>query len=152
MKIDIGLTTQELKLSTTILEHILADAFVLYTKTLNFHWNVVGFHFASLHKLFEGQYEELAEHMDRVAERLRALGAPAPGTLKEFLALTSLKETPKAKDEKEMLKLLLLDHEKVISHIRKELTKLDADHGTINMLEDLIEGHEKTAWMLRSHL
>ena len=134
---------------------LLANEFVLYAKTLKFHWNVVGPFFGPLHALFEKQYEQILDIIDEVAERVRALGHISYGTLREFSEHATLPEEPgKNPDSLTMVRLLLEDHEAIIRQIRKDVdyaTEL-GDAGTNNFLGELIETHEKTAWMLRSHL
>lgn len=134
---------------------LLANEYVLYTKTLKFHWNVRGPFFGALHGLFQKQYEQLLEIVDDVAERVRALGHLSHGTLKEFSANATLAEEPgKNPDYTTMIRLLLEDHEAIIRQIRKDIDLAAELHdmGTNNFLSDLIETHEKTAWMLRAHL
>lgn len=136
------------------LDKLLADEFLLYTKTRNFHWNVTGPNFMELHKLFEAQYAALSEAVDAVAERSRALGGRARGSMKEFLALARLKEssgaTPSASA---MLSELGKDHEALIAALRKDIETAEKakDAGTADFLTGLLEDHEKTAWMLRSY-
>jgi starvation-inducible DNA-binding protein len=138
-----------------LLDLVLADEYVLYTKTRNFHWNVVGPHFNDMHKFFEAQYEVLDGHVDSVAERSRALGGRALGSLKEFLAAARLKESVgRTLKEEVMLAELLRDHELLIRSLREdvdETTRL-GDAGTADFLTGLLEEHEKMAWMLRSHI
>ena len=139
-----------------ILNALLADEYVLYTKTRKYHWNVTGPHFSELHKFFEAQYEALDQTIDEVAERARALGKEAFGTLAEFNEHTSLEENPgKNPDADGMIEDLLEDHETVVNHLRRDLKacaeKYD-DTGTSDFLTGLMEGHEKMAWMLRSFL
>lgn len=134
---------------------LLANEYVLYTKTQKFHWNVEGKWFGPLHQLFENQYEQLADIVDKVAERSLQLGIKTIGTLTEFLKLTTLEEAPgKNPSDTTMIELLLLDHEAIIEQIRGDidLTAELNDMGTNNFLCDLIEQHEKIAWMLRAHL
>lgn len=153
--IAIGLDDKKRSDVALLLNTLLANEFVLYAKTLKFHWNVRGKHFGALHKLFEGQYEQILDIVDRVAERVRALGGLSLGTLQEFIAEASLPEEPgKNPDDLGMIRLLLEDHEFIARFIR-ECSQQAAqvhDEGTVNMLGDLIETHEKIAWMLRSHL
>ena len=155
-KIEIGLTDQQRAGVAEILDRTLSDLFVLYTKTRNYHWNVVGEHFRDLHKLLEEQYEQLEEAIDLVAERSRQLGAPALGTLKEFLDHASLKEQPgDYPDAFTMLSNLCGDHESVIKWLRKSVDDCDEkyhDMGTNDFLIGLMQEHEKMAWMLRSYL
>ena len=155
-KIEIGLTDQQRAGVAEILDRTLSDLFVLYTKTRNYHWNVVGEHFRDLHKLLEEQYEQLEEAIDLVAERSRQLGAPALGTLKEFLDHASLKEQPgDYPDAFTMLSNLCGDHESVIKWLRKSADDCDEkyhDMGTNDFLIGLMQEHEKMAWMLRSYL
>ncbi len=136
-----------------VVNTLLADEFVLYTKTRNYHWNVVGPQFNDLHKFFDAQYTELNGIVDEVAERVRSLGAPALGTLEEFLKHTRLGERPGQPPAMDMIADLLADHETIIRHLRIDLetsTQKYHDAGTNNFLTDLMERHEKMAWMLRS--
>jgi len=139
-----------------ILNQLLSDEYVLYTKTRNYHWNITGPDFSELHKFFESQYEELDEIIDETAERARALGGNSLGTLKEFLQHTSLKEVPgNYPDAKRMIGNLLTDHESVIQSLRKNLAACAekyGDMGTSDFLTGLMEQHEKMAWMLRAYL
>ena len=154
--IEIGLTDRQRAGVAEILDRTLSDLYVLYTKTRNYHWNVVGMHFRDLHKLLEEQYEQLEEAIDLVAERSRQLGAPALGTLKEFLDHASLKEQPgDYPDAFTMLSNLCGDHESVIKWLRKSVDDCDEkyhDMGTNDFLIGLMQEHEKMAWMLRSYL
>ncbi|MGZ8382639.1 MAG: Dps family protein [Nitrospira sp.] len=156
MKTHIGLTSQQQTGVTGILRTLLADEYVLYTKTRNFHWNVRGLHFHDLHKFFETQYEELDDIVDEVAERIRTLNDLSPGTLVEFTQLTRLKEQPEQRlAAKEMIAQLLSDHESVIRQLRMDLEKVGDEYhdtGTNDFLTGLMEQHEKMAWMLRAHL
>jgi len=152
---NIGIGDKERESLGRILNVLLADEFVLYTKTRRFHWNVVGSDFSELHKFFEGQYEALNEVVDDVAERARALDVISAGSLSEFLELTRLEEDAgKHRDAPGMLAALLADHEAVIRTLRKDLETTDklGDTGTNDFLTGLMEQHEKTAWMLRSYL
>lgn len=156
MKTNIGLPAKAREQTAAILSKLLADEHVLYIKTRNFHWNVTGPHFSALHALFEGQYNALAETIDEIAERIRALGVHAPGSMKEFAKLARLKEAPGgALADTKMLAALLDDHEAIIRQLRADLTvtgdKL-GDEGTTDFLTSLMESHEKTAWMLRATL
>jgi starvation-inducible DNA-binding protein len=139
-----------------ILNTLLADEYVLYTKTRNYHWNVVSSRFNDLHKFFEAQYDQLGETVDEVAERVRFLGGLAAGSLREFLDLTRLKESPGRHSEaQEMIADLLADHEALIRTLRADLQTVDEkykDIGTNDFLTGLLQSHEKTAWMLRACL
>ena len=154
MNLNIGLTEEQREGVVAILNTLLADEYLLYTKTRNYHWNVIGAQFNDLHKFFEAQYTELNDIVDEVAERARALGGNAMGTLTEFLKYTRLKEQPgHYPDERSMLTNLLADHEAVIRHLRIDLeTCADTYHdiGTNDFLTGLMEQHEKMAWMLRA--
>ena len=156
MNINIGLTDMQREGAVLILTTLLADEYVLYTKTRNYHWNVVGPQFNDLHKFFEAQYTELNDIVDDVAERARALGGRAIGTLVEFLKHARLKEHQgECPEAREMLANLLADHEATIHQLRADLeTCADTHHdmGTNDFLTGLMERHEKMAWMLRSFL
>ena len=139
-----------------MLARLLADEHVLYLKTRNFHWNVTGARFNDLHKFFEAQYDQLEETIDEVAERIRALGGAAPGSMKEFLKLARLGEASGAFiGADRMLAGLLDDHEALIRTLREDLVTandIHGDAGTADFLTGLMEAHEKMAWMLRSFL
>ena len=153
---NIGLSAKNLKSITTILSAVLADAMVLYTKTRKFHWNVSGNSFMELHKLFEKQYAKLEEAIDEIAERINKLGTKTPGTMQEFLQLSSLKEAPgKYPTQTDMIRELLKDHEAVIIKLRKNIDDCDEkykDMGTADFLTDLMKEHETIAWTLRRYL
>ncbi len=155
MTTNIGISEADRKAVVAELKKLQADEFVLYTKTWNFHWNVVGMNFNDLHGFFKGHYEELQEFVDDVAERIRKLGHVAPGTLAEFSKLARIGEMPgEHHTDKAMLDILLEDHEDIIQSLRKalDLTVKHNDMGTNNFLTDLMEKHEKMAWMLRAYL
>ena len=139
-----------------MLSKLLADEFVLYTKSRNAHWNVEGIDFATKHKFFEDQYEQLDEIMDEVAERIRMLGEYAPGTLHQFLDLTHLTEQARIKnDSASFIRELLADHENIIINLRQQVDRIAddfKDFGTSDFITGLMESHEKMAWMLRAHL
>ena len=153
---NIGLSEEQCQGVVHLLTVLLADEYVLYTKTRDYHWNVVGPQFHALHKLFEEQYKALNEVVDDVAERMRALGQPAIGTLAEFAQHTRLKEHPGYYPEaREMLANLLADHEMVIQQLRRDAETCAAeyqDQGSHDFLIGLMRHHEKTAWMLRGFL
>ena len=154
-KISIGLNDKQRQAVVAVLKKLLADEIVLYMKTRSFHWNTVGIHFAQMHALFEEQYEALDEIFDDIAERIRALGEFAPGTMADFLQHTRLSEKNNGlKNAQEQLAVLLSDHESVICNLRDdiEIVGKQTDVGTEDFLTGLLEQHEKTAWMLRAHL
>lgn len=156
MKPNIGVSDEQREGVVKLLNALLSDEYVLYTKTRNYHWNVIGPHFNDLHKFFETQYTALNDIVDEVAERARALGGQALGTLAEFLQHTRLKEHPgQSPDAKGMIANLLTDHEAVIRTLRADLeTCADKYHdlATSSFLTELLEKHEKMAWMLRALL
>ena len=156
MSAHIGLSAAQRQGVVTILTKLLADEYVLYTKTRNYHWNVVGPQFNDLHKFFEAQYTELNTIVDDMAERARALDGNAIGTLAEFIEHTRLTEHPgQYPQARDMLANLLADHETVIRQVRVDLeTCMDTyqDAGTNDFLTGLMEQHEKMAWMLRAFL
>lgn len=133
---------------------ILADTYILYVKTQNFHWNIVDPRFDTLHQFLEKQYEELAEAIDEIAERIRILGERAPGTLKQFLDMTSYKESNGEENSDDMLQQLIEDHEAMCQHLRERIERSNelGDIGTSDLLTQRLRAHEKSAWMLRSHL
>jgi starvation-inducible DNA-binding protein len=154
MNIDIGIAAGEREKIAKGLSKVLADSYTLYLKTHNFHWNVTGPMFQTLHLMFEQEYGELALAVDAIAERIRALGFPAPGTYKQFAALSSIKEddgVPKAED---MIARLVQGHEAVAKTAREVFTVAEAanDQPTCDLLTQRLQIHEKTAWMLRSLL
>lgn len=144
----------DFKVSHKILQEMLGNHGVLLFQTLNYHWNLVGREFHDYHILFDGQYKQLFENMDLIAERIRAVQGYALGSMKEFISFATIKEDTAALPEpKQMVVKLLAQYEKMIEHIADGIEKLESkskDYGTRKMLEDLIEQHEKTAWMLRS--
>lgn len=157
MKIDIGITPKDRKKIADGLSHFLADAYTLYLKTHNFHWNVTGPMFNTLHTMFETQYTEQWTALDEVAERIRALGFNAPGSYAQFVKLSSIKEepgVPEAPEWKEMVRQLVLGNEAVCKTGRKVL-KAAAEAGddpTADLMTQRLQVHEKYAWMLRSLL
>jgi starvation-inducible DNA-binding protein len=136
------------------LSRLLADTYTLYLKTHNFHWNVTGPMFQTLHLMFETQYTELALAVDLIAERIRALGYPAPGTYSEYVKLSSIAETPGVPKAKEMIRLLVEGQEAVVRTARSVFPVVDEvnDEPTADLLTQRMQVHEKTAWMLRSLL
>jgi starvation-inducible DNA-binding protein len=156
MNTNIGISPKNLQAVTVELTKLLADEFVLYTKTRNAHWNVEGADFHSMHVFFEQQYNQLDEYMDSVAERIRQLGHYAPATLQSFLSLTHLTEKLGEKnDSTGFIKELLVDHENIIIFLRENINRFANDYGdagTSDFITGLMEKHEATAWMLREHL
>ena len=156
MNANIGLKKESVNKVSQVLSQILADEFLLYTKTRNAHWNVEGIDFSAKHIFFEGQYEQLDETMDSVAERIRQIGEYAPATLSQFLRLTHLTEQSREKnDSAGFIKELLADHENIIIFLRENVDRFANefhDYGTSDFITALMETHEKMAWMLRSHL
>jgi starvation-inducible DNA-binding protein len=155
MNPSIGIADGSRSAVVTILNALLADEYLLYTKTRNYHWNVIGPQFNDLHKFFEQQYEALNEVVDDVAERARTLGGRAFGTLTEFVEHARLKEHPgQPPAAREMLADLLADHETVVRQLRDDLETAakQGDAGTNDFLTGLMEKHEKMAWMLRAFL
>lgn len=136
------------------LARLLADSYSLYVKTHNFHWNVTGPMFQTLHEMFEQQYTELAEAVDEIAERIRALGWPAPGSYTQFSRLTSIPEETGTPDAQEMIRQLVADQETVVRTAREVFPAVDraGDEPTADLLTRRMQVHEKTAWMLRSLL
>ncbi|MCL1825600.1 MAG: DNA starvation/stationary phase protection protein [Betaproteobacteria bacterium] len=154
MDIDIGISKKDRAEIAKGLSRLLADSYTLYMTTHNFHWNVTGPMFNTLHQMFEGQYTELSEAVDLIAERIRALGFPAPGSYKEFEKLTSLKQPEDVPDAEGMIRQLLTSHEGVAKTARAVVPLADkaSDEPTLDLLTQRLQIHEKTAWMLRSLL
>lgn len=157
MKIDIGIGAKDRKKIADGLSHFLADAYTLYLKTHNFHWNVTGPMFNTLHTMFETQYTEQWTALDDVAERIRALGFNAPGSYAQFVKLSSIKEepgVPEAPDWKEMVRQLVVGNEAVCRTGRKVLKSAaeSGDDPTADLMTQRLQIHEKYAWMLRSLL
>lgn len=150
--IQIGIAQTERKAIADGLSHLLADSYTLYLQTHNFHWNVTGPQFRELHLMFEEQYNELALAVDDVAERIRTLGAVAPGTYKAYASLSSIKEVDGVPPAVEMVQLLTQGHEQVVRTCREVLKVAQAadDESTASLVSDRMRIHEKTAWMLRS--
>ena len=154
MDIDIGIAKEDRAAIADGLSRLLADTYTLYLKTHNFHWNVTGPMFNTLHLMFEGQYNELALAVDSIAERIRALGFPAPGTYAAYARLSSIKEEEGVPDAQEMIRLLVQGQEAVVRTARSIFPLADnvADEPTADLLTQRMQVHEKTAWMLRSLL
>jgi starvation-inducible DNA-binding protein len=154
MKIDIGIDAGKREEIAGGLSRVLADTYTLYLKTHNFHWNVTGPMFQTLHLMFEGQYNELALAVDLVAERIRALGFPAPGTYKQFSALSAIREEDGVPKAEAMIRLLVEGHETVSRTAREVFRSAEgaSDQPTCDLLTQRMQIHEKSAWMLRSLL
>ena len=154
MAIDIGIKPQDRKAIAEGLSRLLADTYTLYLKTHNFHWNVTGPMFQTLHLMFETQYNELALAVDLIAERIRSLGHYAPGTYREYLKLGSIKETDGHPRAEQMVKLLIEAQEAVVRTARGVLPVAEKanDQPTLDLLTQRLDIHEKYAWMLRSLL
>ena len=152
--IDIGISEKDRRKIADGLSRLLADNFSLYLKTHNFHWNVTGPMFQTLHVMFMEQYNELWIALDQIAERIRALGFPAPGTNSAFARLTSIGETAGVPEAREMVRLLVQGHEAVARTARKAFPAVEKanDQPTMDLLTQRLQVHEKTAWMLRSLL
>jgi starvation-inducible DNA-binding protein len=152
--IDIGIDDKARKQIAAGLGALLADTYTLYLKTHSFHWNVEGPMFNTLHDMFMTQYTELWGALDLIAERIRALGFPAPGTYHEFGKLTSIEETVGVPEAMEMVRLLVKGHEAVARTARKAFPSAEkgGDEATADLLTQRLQVHEKTAWMLRSLL
>jgi starvation-inducible DNA-binding protein len=152
MQIDIGIADQDRKAIADGLSRLLADSYTLYLKTHNYHWNVTGPMFNTLHLMFEQQYTELAMAVDLIAERIRALGYPAPGSYKAYAALTSIEEEIGTPDADEMIRQLVKGQEAVARTARAVFPTAEAanDEPTADLLTQRMQIHEKNAWMLRS--
>jgi starvation-inducible DNA-binding protein len=154
MEINIGIDAPQREKISHGLSRLLADTYTLYLKTHNFHWKVTGPMFNTLHLMFEGQYNELALAVDLIAERIRALGLPAPGSYREFTKLTSIAESTGSPDAKEMIRQLAEGQEAVVRTARSVFPDAESAHDepTADLLTQRMQVHEKNAWMLRSML
>jgi starvation-inducible DNA-binding protein len=152
--IDIGISETDRQAITDGLARLLADTYTLYLKTHNYHWNVTGPMFQTLHLMFETQYSELALAVDLIAERIRALGAPAPGSYREFGTLSAVPEDDDHPDANEMIRRLVAGQETVARTARSLFPIVEQAHDepTADLLTQRLQVHEKTAWMLRSLL
>jgi starvation-inducible DNA-binding protein len=150
--INIGIAEEDRFAIADGLQRLLADTYTLYLKTHNFHWNVTGPLFNTLHAMFEQQYTELAKAVDDIAERIRALGVVAPGSYKQFAELTSLEEETGVPTAEEMIAQLVRDQEAVVRTARSIIPIADQanDEPSADLLTQRMQIHEKTAWMLRS--
>jgi len=154
MTIDIGIDETDRQAIAEALSRLLADTYTLYLKTHNYHWNVTGPMFQTLHLMFETQYNELALAVDLLAERIRSLGAPAPASYREFSALSSVVEDEDRPDAIEMIRRLVAGQETVARTARSVFPVVEKAHdeATADLLTQRLQVHEKTAWMLRSLL
>ena len=152
MQIDIGINDQDREAIADGLSRLLADSYTLYLKTHNYHWNVTGPMFNTLHLMFEQQYTELAMAVDLIAERIRALGFPAPGSYKAYAALTSIEEETGTPSAEAMIRQLVQGQEAVVRTARAVFPAAEAanDEPTADLLTQRMQIHEKNAWMLRS--
>lgn len=154
MDVNIGISKDKRTAIAEGLSRVLADSYMVYLKTHNYHWNVTGEHFRSLHTQFEEQYTELAIAIDDIAERIRSLGHRAPGSFREYQELTSIKEDTDQPKALEMVRRLAVDNETILRTARETLPVCQEadDEATIDLLTQRLQVHSKTAWMLRSHL
>lgn len=154
MHMDTGISTEDRAKIVDSLSTVLGDAFMLYLKTHNFHWNVTGPMFSTLHVMFEEQYTEQWNALDEIAERIRALGHFAPATSQRYVQLSSIKEEPEVLSAKEMIRQLVEGNEILVRTMRAGVKVADDldDFPTADMLTTRMEVHEKNAWMLRSFL
>jgi starvation-inducible DNA-binding protein len=152
--IDLGMADKQRRAIAEGLSRLLADTYTLYLKTHNFHWNVTGPQFNSLHLMFEGQYTELALAVDLIAERIRALGEPAPGSYSAYARLSSIKEAEGVPSATDMVRILAEDQLAVVRTARAVFPLADEAHDepTADLLTQRMQVHEKTAWMLRANL
>ena len=154
MKIDIGISAEDRDRLAQGLSRLLADSYAVYLKSQNFHWNVEGPRFQSLHVMFEEHYTELAPAIDEIAERIRSLGHPAPGGFSSFASLSSVADTDGVPEANDMVALLVEAHETVVRTGREvvETAEQAGDVATADLATQRVQVHEKTAWMLRSSL
>jgi len=154
MELNIGINTEDRQRIASGLSKLLADSYTLYLKTHNYHWNVEGPQFNTLHLMFEGHYTELATAVDEIAERIRALGVKAPGSYSEFNAITSIEEASGEESAEEMIRQLVIGQETVARTAREasEAAADASDEPTADLLAQRMQIHEKNAWMLRSML
>jgi starvation-inducible DNA-binding protein len=152
MNIDIGIDEKDRQAIASGLAKLLADSYTLYLKTHNYHWNVEGPLFNTLHQMFEDQYTELAAAVDEIAERIRALGEPAPGSYTAYAKLTSIEEEDGVPEAEEMIRRLVRGQEAVVRTAREVFRSAGAanDEPTADLLTQRMQVHEKNAWMLRS--
>ena len=154
MELNIGIRREDREAIAAGLSRLLADSYTLYLKTQNYHWNVTGPQFNTLHQMFEQQYTELAVAVDEIAERIRALGVKAPGSYKEYAAMTRIEEGDGNEPAEEMIRQLAIGQETVVRTAREAFPAADKanDEPTADLLTQRMQIHEKNAWMLRSML
>jgi starvation-inducible DNA-binding protein len=154
MEVNTGIDRDDRELIAAGLSRLLADSYTLYLKTHNYHWNVTGPQFNTLHQMFETQYTELAAAVDEIAERIRALGVRAPGSYTEYAGLTSIEEGDGKESAEDMIRQLAIGQETVVRTAREAFPAADAasDEPTADLLTQRMQIHEKNAWMLRSML
>jgi starvation-inducible DNA-binding protein len=155
MKANIGITDKNLQVVALMLNKILADEYVLYTKVRNYHWNIEGSNFMEMHKFYEDMYNGIDELIDEIAERVRKLGHYSEGRLKDFLKLTNLTEETYSSEQKKQLQNLLNDHETLARNLRNDINACSdkyKDLGTADFLTGLLKQHETWAWFVRSYL
>ena len=154
MELNIGIRREDREDIAAGLSRLLADSYTLYLKTHNYHWNVTGPQFNTLHRMFEEQYTELAAAVDEIAERIRALGVRAPGSYREYAALTRIEEGDGEESAEEMIRQLAMGQETVVRTAREAFPTADEanDEPTADLLTQRMQIHEKNAWMLRSML
>ena len=154
MQLNIGINEQDREAIASGLSRLLADSYTLYLKTHNYHWNVTGPQFNTLHQMFEGQYTELAAAVDEIAERIRALGVKAPGSYTAYAQLTNVEESDGDESAEEMIRQLAIGQETIVRTAREAFPAADAanDEPTADLLTQRMQIHEKNAWMLRSML
>ena len=154
MELNTGISQQDRETIASGLSRLLADSYTLYLKTHNYHWNVTGPQFNTLHRMFEEQYSELATAVDEIAERIRALGVRAPGSYGEFSSLTSISDGTGNETADEMIRQLAIGQETIVRTARESFPAADTanDEPTADLLTQRMQIHEKNAWMLRSML
>ena len=156
IKPDIGLSEEQRKGVSSVLTQVLASEFTLYTKLRNFHWNVEGPQFLSLHEMFEEQYKQLEATIDEIAERIRTYGDNAIGTMSEFADHTRLTETPGSYPEaRDMVMTLAEDHEQMVRNLREDIETVGGKYGDVgaeDMLTALLQDHQEMSWMLRTFI
>jgi starvation-inducible DNA-binding protein len=155
MKVNIGISEKNRQAVAMALNQLLADEHILYNKTRNYHWSIEGPSFMEFHKLYEAQYNILAESIDEIAERIRTIGHFAEGRLKEIVKLATLDEPEAPTNQQEQIQNLEADHETMIMKLRKLINDFDEKHkdiGSSDFVTGLLRQHEKMAWMLRSYL